>query len=95
MTDLPVEDDAHDQQERTFLSWRRTALSLLAAGLLVAHLAAREAGSAPLVVTLVGTGGVVAFVWLSHQRQLAVTGLVLTGGIILLGMVALLGVITG
>ena len=95
MTSTPVDDDAHDQYERTLLSWRRTALSLLATGLLVAHLAAREAGSAPLVITLVGTGGVVAFVWLSHQRQLAVTGLVLVAGIVLLGLIAFLGVTTG
>ena len=95
MSSLPADDDAQDQHERTLLSWRRTALSLLATGLLVAHLAARDAGPAPLVVTLAGTGGVVAFVWLSHQRQLAVTGLVLVFGIVLLGLVALLGVTTG
>jgi hypothetical protein len=70
-------------------------LSLLATGLLVAHLAARDAGPVPLVVTLLGTAAVVAFVWLSHDEQLAVTGLVLVLGILLLGATALLGVTSG
>jgi uncharacterized membrane protein YidH (DUF202 family) len=90
-----MSDDAHDQYERTLLSWRRTALSLLATGLLVAHLAARVVGTLPLLVTLFGTAAVVAFVWLSRQSQLAVTGLVLVLGILLLGLVALLGVTAG
>jgi uncharacterized membrane protein YidH (DUF202 family) len=89
---VPADDDSHDQFERTLLSWRRTALSLLATGLLVAHLAARGVGRGLLVVTLLGTAAVVAFVWLGHQRQLAVTGLALVGGIVLLGVVALLRV---
>ena len=95
MSTTPVDDDAQDQVERTLLSWRRTALSMLATGLLVAHLAARGVGSGPLVVTLAGTGAVVGFVWLSHERQLALTGLVLVGGILLIGVMALLGVTAG
>jgi uncharacterized membrane protein YidH (DUF202 family) len=91
----PVEHDSDDQVERTLLSWRRTALSLLATGLLVAHLAARGVGTGLLLTTLLGTSAVVAFVWLGHQRQLAVTGLALVVGIALLGVVALLGVTGG
>ena len=65
-----LEEDARDQYERTHLAWRRTALSLVAAGLLVAHLAARDIGSGALVATLSATTAVVAFVWLSsHGRQ--------------------------
>ncbi len=88
----PGGGDSQDQYERTLLSWRRTALSLLAAGLLVAHLAARDLGEAAFVVTLGGTAAVVGFVWLSRQSQLAVTGLVLVAGVLLLGLVAALGV---
>ena len=92
---VPAGDEAPDQFERTQLSWRRTALSLLATGLLVAHLAARGVGQGLLVATLLGTAAVVAFVWLGRQRQLAVTGLALVVGILLLGLVALLRVTGG
>jgi len=96
---LPVpgmsDDDSRDQYERTLLAWRRTALSLVAAGLLVAHLAARGVGGGALVVTLVGTAAVVAFVWLSPERRIGVTGLVLALGVLLLGAVALIGVTAG
>jgi uncharacterized membrane protein YidH (DUF202 family) len=89
------DDDPHDQFERTLLSWRRTALSLVAAGLLVAHLAARGLGPGALALTLVGTAGVVGFVWLGHGRRVGVTGLALVLGVLLLGLVALVGVATG
>ncbi len=69
MSIVPVDDDAHDQFERTLLSWRRTALALVATGLLVAHLAARGVGPGALAVTLAGTAAAVAFVWLSHERR--------------------------
>lgn len=82
-----------DQFERTLLAWRRTALSLLATGLLVAHLAARHQGSATLVTTLLGTAGVVAFVWLGRGRVVGVTGLALVLGVALLGGVAVYGVL--
>ena len=99
MSVVPVsgtsDDDRHDQYERTLLSWRRTALSLIAAGLLVAHLAARGLGAGALVVTLVGTAAVVAFVWLSAERRIGATGLALVLGVLLLGAVALVGVATG
>jgi uncharacterized membrane protein YidH (DUF202 family) len=90
-----ADNDSRDQYERTLLSWRRTALSLVAAGLLVAHLAARGTGPGALAVTLAGTAAVVAFVWLSHERAIGVTGLVLVLGVVLLGVVAMLGVIQG
>lgn len=87
-----LEEDPRDQYERTLLAWRRTALSLVAAGLLVAHLAARDAGQVTLVIALTGTSAVVAFVWLSHRRQIGATGLALVLGVLLLGVTALLGV---
>ncbi len=95
MSVIPVDDDAHDQFERTLLSWRRTALALVATGLLVAHLAARGVGPGALAITFAGTAAAVAFVWLSHERRIAATGLVLVLGVLLLGVVALVGVIEG
>jgi uncharacterized membrane protein YidH (DUF202 family) len=88
-------EDPRDQHERTLLAWRRTALSLVAAGLLVGHLAVRDAGRPALAVTLVGIVGVVAFVWLSRGRRIGVTGLALVLGVLLLGTMALIGVASG
>ena len=89
-------DDAPDHYERTQLAWRRTALSLVATGLLVAHLAARDTGSGALVATLSATAAVVAFVWLSsHGRAVGAAGLALVLGVLLLGAVILVGVATG
>jgi uncharacterized membrane protein YidH (DUF202 family) len=91
-----LEEDARDQYERTQLAWRRTALSLVATGLLVAHLVARDTGSGALVATLSGTAAVVAFVWLSsHGRAVGAAGLALVLGVLLLGVVTLVGVATG
>jgi uncharacterized membrane protein YidH (DUF202 family) len=91
----PVDDDPHDQHERTLLAWRRTALSLVATGLLVAHLAVRQSGRAALGVTIAGIAAVVAFVWLSPRRRIAATGLALVLGVVLLGLMALIGLVTG
>ena len=87
--------ELEDQFERTQLAWRRTALSLIVAGLLVGHFALGDAGRAPLVVTLLGVGGVVAFVWLSGGRRTAANGLVLVAAVVLLGGVALSGIGSG
>jgi uncharacterized membrane protein YidH (DUF202 family) len=95
VTAFPVEEDPRDQYERTLLAWRRTALSLVAAGLLVAHLAVRDAGRAALVVTLSGIAGVVTFVWLSRGRRIGATSLALVLGVLLLGAMALIGVTSG
>ena len=84
-----------DQVERTLLAWRRTALSLVATGLLVAHLAGSGYGSVTLLVTLAGTGAVVGFVWLARGQLVGATGLVLVLGVLLLGTVALRGVLIG
>ena len=90
------QEDAHDQYERTQLAWRRTALSLVATGLLVAHLAARDTGSVALVATLSATTAVVAFVWLSSLgHRVGAAGLALVLGVLLLGAVTLVGVATG
>jgi uncharacterized membrane protein YidH (DUF202 family) len=88
-------DEPGDHYQRTLLAWRRTALSLVAAGLLVTHLAGRQQGSATLTVTLVGTSGVVAFVWLGRGRLVGAAGLALVLGVLLLGGVALGGVLVG
>jgi len=89
------EEGLDDQQERTLLSWRRTALALVAAGLLVGHLTAQRTGAPALALTLLGIGAVVGFVWLGHQQRTAATGLALVLGVLLLGGVALVGVVAG
>jgi uncharacterized membrane protein YidH (DUF202 family) len=89
----PLDDDPDDQFERTQLSWRRTALSLVAAGILVAHLSARSIGPTALVLTLTGTAAVVGFVWLSHGRLVGGAGLGLVLGVLLLGAMALTAVL--
>jgi uncharacterized membrane protein YidH (DUF202 family) len=88
-------EELDDQLERTLLSWRRTALSLLAAGLLVGHLAAQRTGVLTLVVTLLGISAVVGFVWLGRGHRTGSVGLALVLGVLLLGGVALVGVLAG
>jgi uncharacterized membrane protein YidH (DUF202 family) len=88
-------EDQRDQYERTLLAWRRTALSLVATGLLVVHLAARDVGPPAVVVTLAGMAGVVAYVWLAAERRTGALGLVLVLGVVLLGVTTLLGVAAG
>ncbi len=95
MTVAAAGEDPRDQYERTLLAWRRTALSLVAAGLLVAHLAVRDAGRFALFFALSGIVGVVAFVWLSRGRRVAATGLALVLGVLLLGTTALIGIASG
>ena len=91
----PAPDELDDQVERTLLSWRRTALSLVAAGLLVGHLTAQRTGVPALVLTLLGISAVVGFVWLGHEHRIAASGLALVLGVLLLGGVALVGVVAG
>lgn len=83
-----------DQPERTLLAWRRTALSLVAAGLLIAHLADGAAEPPVVAAVLVGLGGVVAFVWLVPGRHTAAATLGLTVGAGLLGGLALLSLLS-
>ena len=92
MTEGAAEQDLDDQYERTLLAWRRTALSLVAAGLLVGHLAVGDTGRPALVLTLAGVAVVVGFVWLSRGRRIGVTGLALVAGVLLLGGMALAGI---
>lgn len=91
MTGESREQEADDQYERTLLAWRRTALSLLVAGLLVGHLTVADAGRPVLVTTLSGVALVVALVWLGGTRPIGLTGLVLVAGVTLLGAAALIG----
>jgi uncharacterized membrane protein YidH (DUF202 family) len=90
-----VPEELQDQRERTLLAWRRTALALVATGLLVGHLAQRAHGITMLAVTLVGMAAVVAFVWLGRAKTVGATGLALTLGVVGLGVVALGGVLLG
>lgn len=78
-----------DQPERTLLAWRRTALALVAAGVLIVHLAEDAAGPTVVACVLVGLGAVVAFVWLTPGRHIAAAALGLTIGVVLLGVLAL------
>lgn len=91
MTEAP---ELEDQVERTLLSWRRTALALAAAGLLVGHLAAGRTSPVALLVTLLGISAVVGFVWLGHGRSTAASGIAMAVGVLLLGAVALVGVVS-
>ncbi|GAA1937355.1 DUF202 domain-containing protein [Nocardioides hwasunensis] len=91
MTGAPV--GLEDQYERTLLAWRRTALSLVAVGLLVAHFSVVGTGQVALLVLLVGLGGVLGFVWLGRARLVAVTGLAMVAGLGLLGALALRGIL--
>ena len=95
MTTPPPPAPLEDQYERTLLSWRRTALSLVATGLLVGHLTVSDTGKPALLALLVGLGGVLAFVWLGDARWAGATGLVLAGGVVLLGALSLLAITTG
>ena len=95
MTTPSAPEDLDDQLERTLLAWRRTALSLVAAGLLVGHLTAQRTGVPALVLTLLGSSAVVGFVWLGHAHRTAASGLALVLGVLLLGSVALVGVVAG
>ena len=92
MTGSLVEQEGDDQYERTLLAWRRTALSLVAAGLFAGHLTVADLGESALVVLLTGVAVVVAVVWLGGARQVGATGLALVVGVALLGVLALLGI---
>lgn len=86
----PAQPPLDDQVERTQLAWRRTALSYVAVGLLVAHFSTGD-DRAALLVVLVGMAAVLGFVWLSPAKLVAVDGLAMVGGVGLLGVVALVG----
>jgi uncharacterized membrane protein YidH (DUF202 family) len=86
-------DDLGDQPERTLLAWRRTALSLVAAGALVGHLAVDRAGRGVVATTLVSLAAVVAFCWLSPRRRAAAAGAALVAGVVALGVLGLVAVL--
>ena len=79
-----------DQVERTLLAWRRTALSFVAAGALIGHLASESVGPIAVAVVLTGLAGVVAFAWLVPGRRVAAAGLSVVVGVLLLSGLALL-----
>ena len=84
------EEHLGDQQARTLLAWRRTALSLVAAGALIGHLASEQTWPLAVAVVLAGLAGVVAFAWLSPGRSVAAAGLSVVLGVLLLGLLALM-----
>jgi uncharacterized membrane protein YidH (DUF202 family) len=88
-------EDAGAQAERTLLSWRRTALSLVAAGILVAHVASDRTAPQLLVGTLVVLAAVVGFTWLVPHRHVAAAGLGLALGVVALSGLALVALVTG
>ncbi len=94
MSRAAAEQPPADQYERTLLAWRRTALSLVAAGALVGHLALGDEARPALALMLAGVALVVGFVWLSRDRRIGVTGLALLAGVVLLGVTALVGIAT-
>jgi uncharacterized membrane protein YidH (DUF202 family) len=87
------EHDLGDQQERTLLAWRRTALSLVAAGAVVGHLAADRAGRGVVAAALASLAAVVAFCWLNPHRRAAAAGAALVAGVVVLGALALTAVV--
>ena len=93
MSEPSAPEHLEDQVERTLLAWRRTALSIAAAALLIGHLSARRTNEIALVVSLLGVGAVVAFVWLRHGVSTALSGLVLVLGVALLTVVVLVSVL--
>jgi uncharacterized membrane protein YidH (DUF202 family) len=86
---------ANDQPERTVLAWRRTALSLVAAGAVGGHLVADRVGRLVVGLSLAGLAGVVASCWRSPDRRVAVAGAALVGGVLLLGALSLVAVLGG
>jgi len=79
-----------DQVERTQLAWRRTALSLVATGLLVAHLAGGRDAPVGLALVLVGVSAVVGYVWLGGGRRVVgAAALAMVLGVALLAGLAL------
>ena len=85
--------DPGDQEQRTLLAWRRIALSLMAAGALIGHLAGDPAGRVPVAAVLAGLGGVIAYAWLTPGRHVAAAGLSLVLGVLLLSALALLSLL--
>ena len=93
MTPVPAPDRG-DQQARTLLAWRRTALSLVAAGVLAGHLSLDRAGRGPVTAALLALAAVVAVAWLVPLRQPAAAGLALVVGVTVLDGLALLTVVS-
>jgi len=85
--------DLEDQRERTLLAWRRTALSLAAAGILVGHFATDPAGPAPVVVAFVVLAAAVGYAWLAPGARTAGAGAALVVGVLVLGALALVAVL--
>ena len=85
--------DPDDHEERTLLAWRRTALSLVAAGALVTQFTRGAAGPVAQGLVLAGLGGVIAFAWLSPGRRVGAAGLSLVIGVGLLAGLALFSLV--
>ncbi len=84
-----------DQQARTLLAWRRTALSLAAAGVLAGHLTVDRAGRGAVTAALLCLGAIVVFAWLSPLRRPAAAGLSLVAGVAVLDGLLLRALVSG
>ena len=92
MTGTP-EPDLGDQEERTMLAWRRTALSLAAAGVLAGHLTMDRAGCGLVAAALVSLAVVVAFCWLGPRPRVASAGAALVAGVVVIGVLSLVAAV--
>lgn len=85
------------QPERTLLAWRRTALALAVASIIIVRFTLELYGGFAIIVGAVGLGLALAAAWLAHRRYVAAhtelhrSGTLPSGGI----LVALLAVTVG
>ena len=93
MTASDPPPELEDQRERTLLAWRRTALSLAAAGILAGHFAADPAGAVPVFVAFVMLAAAVGYAWLAPDARTATAGAALVAGVLVLGVLALVAVL--
>ena len=93
MTTSDSVPELEDQPERTLLAWRRTALSLAAAGILAGHFAAEPGGAVPVVLALVLLAAAVGYAWLAPGARTASAGAALVAGVVVLGALALVAVL--
>jgi putative membrane protein len=85
--------ELEDQRERTLLAWRRTALSLAAAGILAGHFATDPAGPVPVFLAFVLLAAAVGYAWLAPGARTATAGASLVAGVLVLGVLALVSVL--
>jgi len=85
--------ELEDQRARTLLAWRRTALSLAAAGILAGHFATDSAGPLPVAIAFVALAVAVGYAWLAPDVRTAGAAIALVSGVVVLGALALAAVL--